>query len=249
MKLLSLEFFKCRRRKIVLVCAAVLAVELMWMLTFFTRQDEEDMKWGWMLLLYNLSMVDSIVLPLSVATLASRSCELEHRGSTWKLLETMATPGGLYGAKLGWGALVLAALLSIRTGLFTGLGLAVGFPGPVPWGRLGLFTLVSWAVSMMAYALQQGLSLRFANQAAALVCGIAGNFLGILSMLFPPALTRCVPWGYYGLLALVGMNWDEMTRVTSFYWRWPQLTDIVLLLVWGTAFLLLGRAMFLKKEV
>ena len=102
---------------------------------------------------------------------------------------------------------------------------------------------------MMAYALQQGLSLRFANQAAALVCGIAGSFLGILSMLFPPALTRCVPWGYYGLLALVGMNWDEVTRVTSFYWRWPQLTDIALLLVWGTAFLLLGRAMFLKKEV
>ena len=29
MKLLKLEFFKCRRRKIVLVCAAVLAAELL----------------------------------------------------------------------------------------------------------------------------------------------------------------------------------------------------------------------------
>ena len=37
MKLLKLEFFKCRHRKILLVCAAVLAVELIWMGAFFTR--------------------------------------------------------------------------------------------------------------------------------------------------------------------------------------------------------------------
>ena len=64
MKLLKLEFFKCRRRKILLVCAAVLAVELIWMGAFFTRQDAENLRWGWMLLLYNLSMVDAIILPI-----------------------------------------------------------------------------------------------------------------------------------------------------------------------------------------
>lgn len=219
MKLLSLEFYKCRRRKIVLVCAAVLAVELVWMGAFFTRQNTEDLKWGWMLLLYNLAMVDAIVLPISVATLGSRNCELEHKGNTWKLLETMASPGRLYAAKLAWGALVLAVLLVIRSALFVAVGTVQGFQGSIPWGRFGLFTLISWAVSMMVFALQQGLSLRFANQAAALVCGIAGSFLGILSMLFPPTLTRCVPWGYYGLLALVGMDWNAATRITSFYWR------------------------------
>ena len=124
-------------------------------------------------------MVDAIVLPLSVATLASRSCELEHKGNTWKLLETMASPGRLYAAKLAWGALVLAALLAVRSGLFIAVGVALWrSPAQVPWGRFGLFTLISWVVSMMVYALQQGLSLRFANQAAALVCGISGSFYG-----------------------------------------------------------------------
>lgn len=249
MKLLRLEFYKCRRRKIVLVCAAVLAVELLWMGVFFNRQDAEDLKWGWMLLLYNLAMVDAIVLPLSVATLASRSCELEHKGSTWKLLETMVSPGRIYTAKLGWGALVLAALLVIRSGLFLVVGLAQGFPGAIPWGRFGLFTLISWAVSMMVYALQQGLSLRFANQAAALVCGISGSFLGILSLLFPPALIRCVPWGYYGLMSLVGMDWNPVTRVTRFHWQWPPFTDFILLLIWAAVFLIAGRALFVRKEV
>ena len=249
MKLLRLEFYKCRRRKIVLICAAVLAIELIWMEAFFVRQDAGDLKWGWMLLLYNLAMVDCIVLPLSVATLASRNCEPEHKGSTWKLLETMASPGKLYAAKLGWGALVLAALLTIRSGLFLAAGIAQGFPGTIPWGRFGLFTLISWTVSMMIYALQQGLSLRFANQAAALVCGIAGSFLGILSMLFPPALTRFVPWGYYGLMSLAGMDWNAATRVTRFYWQWPQPADLILLLIWTSVFLLAGRTLFVRKEV
>ena len=102
---------------------------------------------------------------------------------------------------------------------------------------------------MMVYALQQGLSLRFANQAVALVCGISGSFLGILSLLFPPALTRCVPWGYYGLLSLVGMNWNPDTRFTWFYWEWPVPTDLVLLCLWAALFLLVGRALFVRTEV
>ena len=249
MKLLSLEFYKCRRRKIVLVCAAVLAVELFWMGAFFTRQDAEDLQQGWMLLLYNLALVDAIVLPLSVATLASRSCELEHKGNTWKLLETLASPGRLYAAKLTWGALVLAILLAVRSGMFIAVGVALGFSGAVPWGRFALFTLISWVVSMMVYALQQGLSLRFVNQAAALICGIFGSFMGILSMLFPAWLIRCVPWGYYGLMSLVRMDWNETTRVTRFFWEWPKPTDMILLCLWAAVFLTVGRTMFVKKEV
>lgn len=249
MRLLSLEFYKCRRRKITLVCAAVLAVELLWMSVFFAREGPEELQQGWMMLLYNLAMVDAIVLPLSVATLASRSCELEHKGNTWKLLETMVPPGRLYTAKLAWGGLVLAGLLALRSAVFLAVGVLLGFPGETPWGKFIMFTLISWAVSMMVYALQQGLSLRFANQAAALVCGIAGSFLGILSMLFPPALTRLVPWGYYGLMALVGMDWNETTLETRFYWRWPLPSDLALMLAWAIVFLIVGRTLFVKKEV
>ena len=37
MKLLKLEFYKCRRRKILLVCAAVLAAEVVWIASTFAR--------------------------------------------------------------------------------------------------------------------------------------------------------------------------------------------------------------------
>ena len=249
MKLVKLEFYKCRRRKVLLVCAAVVAVELLWFGAYLARQDRADLQQGWMLLFYNLALVDAIVLPISVAALASRNCELEHKGTTLKLLETAVTPGQLYTAKLIWGALVLAAMLVVRSALFLGMGVQAGFPDAVPWGRFALFTLLSWAVSMMVYSLQQGLTPRFANQAVALVCGIFGSFVGIMSMLFPDWLVRCVPWGYYGLMSLSRMQWDEVTRYTEFFWRWPLTLDVALLCLWGMLFLLVGRTLFVRKEV
>ncbi len=249
MKLLKLEFFKCRRRKIALVCAAVLAAELLWFAIDLPRQDAEDLAQGWMLLFYNLALIDAIFLPISVAVIASRNCELEHKGAALKLLETMVTPGRLYITKLTWGALVLAALLSVRSAAFAAMGAAAHFSGDIPWGKFALFTVISWAVSMMVYALQQGLSLRFANQAVALVCGIFGSFVGVMSMLFPDWLVRCVPWGYYGLLSLARMDWDPDTRFTQFFWRWPEPLDVVLLLLFGALFFIVGRTLFVRKEV
>ena len=75
------------------------------------------------------------MLPIGVAVIASRSCELEHRGHTLKLLETAVTPGRLYAAKLAWGALVLAGLPPGARRPLLALGLAMGFPGGTPWGR------------------------------------------------------------------------------------------------------------------
>ena len=247
--LVRLEFYKCRRRQIFLICAGLLGAELVWFGVYLARQDPEDLLQGWMLTLYNLAMVDAILFPLGTAVLASRSCEIEHKGSTLKLLATAAAPGRLYAAKLLWGALVLGALSLARTVLFTALGTALHFPGGVPWGRLAWFTLITWAVSMVLFFLQQGLSLRFANQAIPLICGISGSFVGLLSLLFPVGIQRCVPWGYYGLLSLAGMSWDEATRFTAFFWRTPEALDVGLLLLWGAAFLVVGRTLFVRKEV
>ena len=228
MKLLALEFCKCRRRKLTLVCAGLLAAQLLWFGVYLTRQDAEALAQGWMLLLYNLAMVDAIMLPIGVAVIASRSCELEHRGHTLKLLETAVTPGRLYAAKLAWGALVLAGLLLVRGALFLALGLAMGFPGGTPWGRFVVFTALSWAVSMTLYALQQGLSLRFANQAVALVCGIFGSFVGLMALLFPVWVQRCVPWGYYGLFPAVLGTFNYLGNLevldAGWYSLWTQHT-------------------------
>ena len=154
--LVRLEFYKCRRRQIFLICAGLLGAELVWFGVYLARQDPEDLLQGWMLTLYNLAMVDAILFPLGTAVLASRNCEIEHKGATLKLLETATTPGRLYAAKLIWGALVLGAVSLVRTVLFVLLGIAMEFPGGVPWSRFAWFTLITWGVSMALFFSSRG---------------------------------------------------------------------------------------------
>ena len=249
MSTLGLEFFKCRRRKIFLVCLALIAAQLFWMYTSILRWDPEDFRQGWQWLLYSLAMIDSFMLPLATAVIASRNCEIEHRGSTLKCLETLTTPGRIYNAKLLWGGIVLALLVLIRTGLFLGVGYYEAFPGGIPYRAWAVFTFVSWIVSMMLYTLQQGLSLRFANQAVPLIVGLAGSFLGLMGLFFPNAVQRLLPWSYYGLFSLVTMQWDEATRITIFYWVQPAPVDMVLFVCWFLVFFIVGRTLFVRKEV
>lgn len=249
MSTLRLEFFKCRRRKIFLVGLALIAAQLLWIYTSLVRMDPEDLRQGWMWMLYDLAMVDSFMLPLATAVIASRNCEIEHKGSTLKILETLTTPGKIYNAKLLWGAIVLALILTLRTGLFLGIGYYEAFHGGIPYAAYARFTLMSWLVSLMLYTLQQGLSLRFANQAVPLVIGLAGSFLGMMALFFPSAVQRILPWSYYGLFSQVTMQWDAATQVTTFFWSQPQLLDIVLFVGWFLVFFIVGRTLFVRKEV
>ncbi len=250
MKLLQMEFYKCRRRKFPLLCLAWLLVQALWLgVTVFHGMDAAEKAVGWQMLCYNLALTDAITLPILISAILSRSCEMEHKGTTWKLLETLTAPGSLYRAKLAWYVLVITGLLALRLGFFLLLGAKSGFSAPLPLGQLLGFALPNWAVSVMLGVLQLGLSLRFANQAIALVCGILGSFVGLMSMFFPVWVERIVPWGYYGLLSNAGLSWDATTRVSDFYWRQPEPGNWLLLGLWFCLFLLLGRTIFSRKEV
>ena len=246
---LSMEFYKCRRRRIPLVCLGMILVQLAWIGAVLLRMDPEEFAQGWQWLLYNLMLLDAITMPVTAGTLASRSCDLEHKGAGLKLLETLLPAGRLYSAKLCWGALVLFLTLAVRSLLLAALGLAYGFPGAVPWGRFAQAFLVSFLVSLTICVLQQDLSLLFKNQAVALATAIFGSFVGLLSMLFPVWVQRLVLWGYYGVMSPVGMDWDPETRFSAYYWINLDGTGLLLTALWFAALFLAGRALFIKKEV
>ncbi|MDO4280815.1 MAG: ABC transporter permease [Peptococcaceae bacterium] len=249
MKGLRLEFYKCRRRKIFLLYVGVLIFQFLWVGMSLKDMDATELVSGWQWLLYTLSLTDCFILPLAVATLASRNVEIEHKGGTLKLLETLTTPKKLYRAKLLWGAVMLAVLVLVRSGAFIVLGYWENFGGAMPWQMLGRFTLISWLVSMMLYLLQLGLSLRYANQAIAIIVGIAGGFLGLMSLFFPGTLRLLLPWSYYGALASSGMSWDAATSTVNYFWLSPNTRDLVLLFAWMLVFYVVGRTLFVRKEV
>lgn len=130
-KALQMEFWKCRRRMVGLVCLAFVAVQLLWVGRTLFDMTPEELSQGWMLIVYDLILIDAIMMPTTAAVLASRNCDLEHKGSTLKLLETLVPAGRLFDAKLCWGAIHIAATLLARTAGFLLLGRLLGLPEQV----------------------------------------------------------------------------------------------------------------------
>lgn len=249
MKLVYLEFYKCRKRKVLWICAAFLAAQIAWISYGLKDMTSAELSQGWLNLLYNLMLVDAILFPLTAAVLAGRSCEIEHKGSTFKLLDTITTPGRLYGAKLFWGAIHVAGLIFFRTVLLVLLGISLGFPREVPYNKILLCAVLCFAVSFTIYVLQQSLSLFFKNQAIPLIVGIFGSFAGLLSLFFPVWVQKLLLWGYYGVFIVAGMNWDPLTKEVDFYWTSFQGNGLVLLGIYFVGIFLVGRTLFVHKEV
>jgi hypothetical protein len=244
--LFKLEFLKSRRQYIFIIEAAVLAFLTAYCIWNF--RDHMDAASGWMNVLYTMPLLDSLLFPLMLAALSSRLCEAEHKGHSFKLLETMQTPRSLFDAKFCFGALHIALLCLAQTAMVTIIGSACGF-GALPAARLAAFTGLVFAASLMIFTMQLGLSLLLANQLIPLTVGVAGSFLGLFTMFFPPEFQRFLPWGYYGVLMQVGMDWDSETRAISFYWANFDWAGFALLGVWLIALLALARGTFARREV
>ena len=93
MKTLQLEFYKIKSRKVWLTMFVLLSVQLLWGLWAFHDPRDWELQCGWMSLLYHLSLLDGIMIPTMMAVLASRLADIEHKGNTYKQLETLRSAG------------------------------------------------------------------------------------------------------------------------------------------------------------
>ncbi|MDD3890191.1 MAG: ABC transporter permease [Syntrophomonadaceae bacterium] len=249
MKTLAMEFYKTRRRKIWLVVVALISVQLCWAGWSFNNMDARDLTQGWMCCLYQFSLLNCIMMPMLAAVMASRLSDVEHKGQTFKLLETVIPAGRLFDAKFLCGAVYMMVAVVLQLTAIVISGYLKGFAGEVPISQFGYYLLFTLAVSLTILLLQQVLSLLFANQMIALTMGVIGAFAGLFTMFFPQSIQRLILWGYYGVLMLVGMDWDRATRICDYYWAPINWTGFYLLLFAFGVIYLVGRILFVKKEM
>ena len=104
-RLLRCEYQKSRGRWIFLTALALTVMAAV----FALRGDYEGenhlffMENGYLMYLYQLPMVNAIFFPLLGMVVASRLCDLEHKGDNLKLLCTLAEKGRIFDAKLLYG--------------------------------------------------------------------------------------------------------------------------------------------------
>jgi lantibiotic transport system permease protein len=247
-KTLLVETYKTRRRKMGWVIAALLAAQLLWTVWSASRMDAEDLKQGWLYIFYLFQLLDSLLMPVIVAVVASRLCDVEHKGQTFRLLNTLMSPGRLFDVKFLDGSVYLLVAALLQLVMMLAVGMFKGFEGNAPWQMFMAYFFLTTAVNLTLLALQQGLSLLFANQMVAFSVGLLGAFFGLFSLYFPPGLQNLAPWGYYGVLMFIHMDWDHVTRITHFY---PVAVDgvgLAMLLVMFALIYGVGRILFVRKE-
>lgn len=199
MNALWLEFYKLRRKRLALMIALFLAVELAWAymsLSMSIARNPDNAGWPAALLL--VASMNGLFLPILSAVIVSRICDMEHKGQTWKLLMAASVRRSrIYAAKYAAACLLLASAVALQTAGIAAIGLASGFREAVPLMlliRLAAGTLLTTAAVV---ALQQWVSLAVKNQAFSLALGMLGSFVGLTAMLFPAPVRLWFIWSYY----------------------------------------------------
>lgn len=250
MKALAMEFYKTKRRKVWLIIAALLFVQLLWSAWATDRMNEHVLQQGWMYFLYQTPALNAIILPVIAAVLASRLSDTEHKGQTFKLLNTLMRPGKLFDAKLLCGAFYIGVVSILQVCGLLLIGKLRGVPGEIPTGQYGLHLLFTFCVSITIYLLQMAISLLCRNQMIPLVVGLTGSLCGLFLMFLPSGLRqKVVLWGNYGTLALVRLDWDITTRVADFYFVAADWSAFWVVVLWFLLIYIVGRTLFVHKEV
>lgn len=249
MKALLMEFRKTHRRKIWIIVAALIGVQLLWAFWSISRMDTGDMEQGWLFCLYQFPVLNAIMMPVVAAVLASRLSDVEHKGQTLRLLTTIMTPGKLFDAKFLCGTVYMAAVAGLQILLIVVIGTTKGFGGAIPLGKLIYYLFSTIGVSLTILLLQQILSLLFINQMIPFAVGLVGSLAGIYAMFLPQNLGRILLWAYYGVLMPVGLDWQPEADIVNYYSLPIDWSGVITLCTVFIALYLIGRGLFTRKEV
>ncbi len=252
MRLFFTELKKIRHRYIWLVYGAAFTVIFLWLGWCVVDMDSYGIAGQeYFYLLLSLSLMNSIFLPIALACAASRLCDIELKGYTFKLLCTMQPRHSIYHIKLFVNCLYLLAFSLAETALVPLLGHSLKASQPLPAPHICIFFFTTFIVSLVLYILQQSLSLVSGNQLFPLFLGVGGTFIGIFSAFFPSQafFFRLLPWCYYMIGCPINMYYESSTRETT-YFEIPFPTGAFLgFLLFGIILYFLGKTIFMKKEV
>lgn len=183
--------------------------------------DERFRSFGWRMIFYDLPLINAIILPTAIAVFASRIIDMEHKGNTWKMLETAQSKLSIYFTKLLYGFIAVFLFSLSESLIFMIIGYIAGFEGSPDLWAYGLFFVQTLTITFNIFMLQMIISLIFPNQAVALCIGLCGSMAGLFLMYVPQwlLLRNIVPWGHYGASMFVGMDYEGNTILDFYYMR------------------------------
>lgn len=246
---LGLEYFKIRRKKIWIMISLFLGVQMLWAFMSISRSIASNPDHAvWEAIIFNISSMNGLFMPIISAIVVSRICDMEHKGATWKMLvATNVSRGHLYAAKyICANSLLLFGILA-QAVLMIAFGLVKDFPGAFPIDDLLRYIGGAMLTTLAVTALQQWISFSIKNQAFALCFGMLGGFIGMTAGLFPAGVRHMFIWSYYLDLSPVTFLYSESS---STYMAQPvDLAIVVASLMMTILFYIAGSIHVSRQEI
>ena len=248
MRTLCAELKKSRRRHNTLVAVCISLFVLLWA-TQTGSTGEGRLEQGYSGLFYAVPVMNTVVMPLGTAVLASRLWDLESKEKSCRILLTLQSREALF---LGKTAVALLQILLIgvieSTGILA-LGKHFGYKELLDWGQVWWLAVSTFAVNTMLFFLWLFLSIRFDNQVPTLAAGMVGSLSGLFAAFMPPLVSYFLPWGYYIPLSTIRMDWNRETRIVRYYTAPYPLWLLILTAAFGALFAALAWEALKHKEV
>ena len=250
MTALLTEIKKIKRRYIWLLLPLILLLDYGWMGWVLSKAEEPELLQGYYNLLMNFPLVNTITLPLVLAAIACRLCDVENKGNTYKLLCTLEDKSTIYKNKLIIGGCYILSFTVMQVFLILILGWQFNITQMIPWKQMGYLAIATFSASLIIYLLQQILSLLIDNQLYPLFIGLIGTFLGLFSWFFPTLPMRnLLPWGYYCVGTTINYIWHKEERILEYFTIPFSYGWFFILFIFAIILYQYGRYLFMKKEV
>ncbi len=243
------EFYKARHSFLWAVPIAFFVVMFLWQLFSSQNITAKEQSFGYTNLLYQLPVMNSLVMPLMIAVISSRLCDMEIKGDTLKQLYTLQSKQAFFYLKYLHEAFYITLFVLLECLIVLFCGHYYHFTDtliPTAFCQFGAVTLL---VSLIILTIQHFLSLIFNNQIIPLIVGLCGSFLGLFSMFLPQSLSRWIIYSYFAAFMTQKMNWDPATREIWFTPLSFPIMKFVILIIFGISLFILCQKVFIKQEV
>lgn len=213
MKYLCLELYKLKHRKVFLTFFLILGVELLFVFSNYGNNNNflsmifNPNAPAWEDLIIGPAAMNGLFFPMLAAITASRICDMEHKGNTWKLLEcNNENRKIIWLCKFTVVAILMLAAILVQVFVIIVYGNAVGIVQNLPVKTLVHYTVGTIMVTFVVVTIQVFFSLIFANQLIPMSIGMIGALIGFISTLLPTGVRNILIWGNYAELMVLEQN-------------------------------------------
>lgn len=213
MKYLWLELYKLKHRKVFLTFLVILGVELLFVFSNygnnknFLNMVSDPTAPAWEDLIIGPAAINGLFFPILAAVIASRICDMEHKGNTWKLLEcNNQNRRSIWFCKFTIVSTLMMLAIFIQAFIIIAYGNSVGIVQPLPVRTLLGFVLGTVMITFVVVTIQVFFSLVCTNQLIPMSIGMIGALIGFISTLLPPGIRNILIWGNYAELMVLGQD-------------------------------------------